>query len=208
MTRLRGEEIPNTRCAGFEGLAKMLGAVPGASVVGRASGVHEAIDGILGQDVLGRYITEVDVPRHKLVLHPPAATAWRTPELVAIPYTETLGLIRLAGALDGTPIAAILDLGAAATIANTRAAPGAAALPGASGVGADGAALAMAQVRGRALTIGDVAFGARDLYVSDLPVFADFGLAEQAAVILGMDVLASRRLVIDPGAKRVYIARG
>jgi hypothetical protein len=44
--------------------------------------------------------------------------------------------------------------------------------------------------------------------VADLPVFTELHLADQPAVILGMDLLGSRRLVIDPDAKRVYISRG
>jgi aspartyl protease len=171
-------------------------------------GAEEKLDGILGQDVLGRFVTEVDIPGRTLVLHPAGSTAWRTPELIGVDYTEAMGLIRLGGALDGRPIAAILDLGAGATIANRRAAPEAVAVEGAAALGADGAALQMASAKTTKLAIGEVAFGVPQVFVSDLPVFGVLGLADEPAIILGMDLLASRRVVIDRQAKRVYISRG
>jgi hypothetical protein len=164
------------------------------------------IDGVLGQDVLRRYVTEVDVPSNRFALHARGSTAWRTDNLVAIPYVDALGLIRIAGALDGLPLAAIFDLGAAATIANHRAAPHAIAARSAPVLGADGSLLATATARGRTLAFGDLAFAARDLLVVDLPVFELFGLADEPAVLLGMDLLAPHRIAIDPDACCVYIA--
>src|SRR5262249_35246208 len=99
-------------------------------------GGDEGVGGSLGQDGLGRCVTEVDIPGRRLVLHPAGSTEWRTPELIGVEYTEAMGLIRLAGALDGRPVAAILDLGAGATIANRRAAPEAVAIEGAAALGA------------------------------------------------------------------------
>jgi hypothetical protein len=167
----------------------------------------DGIDGVLGQDVLRRYITEVDVPRGRFTLHARASRAWLDDELVAIPYVDALGLIRIDGELDGLALAAIFDLGAAATIANHRAAPHAVAGRGAAALGADGQPLVMATARRRSLAIGDLTFAAADLFVSDLPVFDVFGLAELPAVILGMDLLGSRRMVIDPDERLLYISR-
>ena len=104
-------------------------------------GTVPGIDGVLGQDVLAHYIADIDLPHHQLVLRDRTAKGWRTPDLIALPYTLAPGgLIRIAATLGGRPLTAIVDLGAGATVANLRAAPNGEAAATASG--ADGQALA------------------------------------------------------------------
>ena len=46
------------------------------------------------------------------------------------------------------------------------------------------------------------------MLVADLPIFAELALANRPTVILGADLLAGRRLVIDPIDHRVYFSTG
>ena len=173
--------------------------------LGGATG-EPSIDGILGQDVLARFIAEIDLGAGSLVLHPRDSTAWRTHELAAIPFTLDEGLIRVDATLDGVTLPAIIDLGATATIASPKAAPGGTAASGAA-VGADGRPTAIGTLAPAHLQLGSVDLGDGSVVVSDLPVFGELHLADQAALILGMDRLYDARIVIDPGAKLIYISR-
>jgi hypothetical protein len=171
---------------------------------------RDLLDGILGHDVLGRFIVEIDTPRRRLILHERSSTAWRTPDLVAVAYRPALGtLIELTGAVDGVRCAIILDSGAGVSIASTRAAPGAKAQSAQGAIGSDSKRLVLAVAANRRVTIGDgaVVVAADQLHVADLPAFAALGLAGKPALLLGMDLLATFRVVIDPFARRVYFAR-
>jgi len=173
--------------------------------LGGATG-ESSIDGILGQDVLARFIAEIDLGAGSLVLHPRDSTAWRTGELAAVPFTLDEGLIRVEAKLDGVTLPAILDLGATATIASPKAAPAGTAASG-SAIGADGRPSAIAMLAPAHLELGSVDLGDGSVVVSDLPVFGELHLADQPALILGIDRLDDARIVIDPGARLVYISR-
>jgi hypothetical protein len=165
------------------------------------------IDGVLGRDVLGQFVADIDLAKRRLVLHAPSSTGWRTPDLVEIPFTDDEGLIRVDARLGSIDVAAILDLGASATVANRLAGPGASDAVHGQAYGADGRPV---EVRALGLTtvrVGDLAFVADSVVVADLPVFATLHVADRPAIILGMDLLGSHRLVIDSAAKRLYIAR-
>jgi hypothetical protein len=165
------------------------------------------IDGVLGQDVLARYIAEIDLANKRLVLHPRGTTAWQTPDLVAIPYTLDEGLIRLDARLGDVQVAAILDLGANSTVASTKAASFVPATGRGQAIGADGQPVEVHAVGATRIQIGALALAATTIVVGDLPVFTELHLADRPGVLLGVDVLGARRLVIDPDARRVYISR-
>jgi predicted aspartyl protease len=167
-------------------------------------------DGVLGMDVLGSYITEIDLAQHQLRLHKPWDTAWRTPDLEPVHY-ERLGggQMRIEVVVEGRPVTAIVDLGANTSFANRRAAPDreeAGSLMTAT-VGADGHPATFATIHDVSVGVGDQTVVAAALLVGDLPIFGRFGVADRPAMILGADALATRRLVIDPREHQLYVSR-
>lgn len=153
-------------------------------------------DGILGRDLLGDEVVQLDFASGRLVLGAEAAGA-------AVPFAPVLdGLIETTVAVDGTPIKAVVDVGASHSILNQRAAarltdavPGAAS--GAAALGADGKPIPMTSIVARSLAIGQRTVERPTLFVADLPVFATFGLEAEPAMIVGLDVLARGSVVID-----------
>jgi predicted aspartyl protease len=166
------------------------------------------VDGVLGRDVLTPYIAEIDLAARRLVLHARDATAWRTPDLVAIPFTDDEGLIRIDARLGASDVAAIVDLGASATVANPRAGETGGDAAHGHAYGADGHAIEARVLPATTIQLGGLALAAPSVVVADLPVFETLHLADRPAVILGMDVLGARRLVIDAAATRLYVSRG
>lgn len=172
-------------------------------------GAHGAIDGVLGMDVLGNYIVDVDLRALRVVLLPEGASHV-TSDLVTADYLPLPGgQIALAVAINGHPATAILDLGANRTLANRH--TGLVADDDhttiAAAIGADRNRLTFRAAGDIAIALGPLALQARSVWISDLPIFGTFGLADQPAVVLGTDVLAGRRLVVDPFAHRVYLSR-
>ena len=174
------------------------------------------VDGVLGADVIARFAVEMDMP----------GRTWRmteaaTPEMlegmlppVAIALDEAL-TPRLTVHLDDTAIPAILDTGAKGTIMNWAAArllslrpdsPGLVKASSVKGVTSHGTASVTATFR--ELRIGEARKLQATLRVADLPVFNALGFAEgQPAMILGIDMLADRRFVIDHPGKRLFLSK-
>jgi hypothetical protein len=170
----------------------------------------ENADGVLGMDVLGEYITEIDLGQHLLLLHRRGDDTWRTPDLMALRY-EALdgGQIRVDVVVEGRPVTAIIDVGSNWSFANQRAAPDreeAASLMTAA-VGVDHHLATFAAMRDVAVVVGDQKVVASALLISDLPIFRSLGIADRPAMILGADALAERRLVIVPHEHRLYVSR-
>ena len=182
------------------------------------TGLHAAVidldnagvsDGLLGMDVLRVEIADIDLAKNRFVLYSRGDTGWRTPDLVALPYTELEnGQIELAIVIDGRPAAAILDLGANQSFANRLAAPtrDATVRVLTAIVGADGHPWQFRAFGDIALRVGGVPLVASTLLVGDLPIFGELGLASRPTVIIGTDLLATHRVVIDPGHHRVYLS--
>jgi len=168
------------------------------------------IDGVLGMDVLDRYVVEIDLRARRLVLHREGDTSFRSPELVWASYAPLeRGQITLGITVEGRPTTAILDLGANRTFANLRAglAPDDAEEIVSAAVGADGHRIQFHAVSDVQIGFGELALKARSVWISDLPIFRTLGLADRPMVLLGTDVLAGRRIVIDPFVRRVYLSR-
>jgi Aspartyl protease len=170
---------------------------------------HGAIDGVLGMDVLGSYVLEVDLRAMRAVLHGEGAS-YVTPDLVAADYRPLPGgQVALAVAINGRPATAVLDLGANRTFANAH--TGLVADDNettiTAAIGADRKRLTFRVASQVAIELGPVALQPRSVWINDLPIFRTFGLADQPAIVLGTDVLADRRIVIDPFRHRVYLSR-
>ena len=172
-------------------------------------GAHGAIDGVLGMDVLGSYVLDVDLRAQRIVLLADGA-GHVTPDLVAADYRPLPGgQIALTVAINGRPVTAVLDLGANRTFANPH--TGLVADDDettiTAAIGADRKRLAFRAASNVAIGLGPLALQARSVWITDLPIFRTFGLADRPAVVLGTDVLAGRRVGIDPFAHRVYLSR-
>lgn len=173
-------------------------------------GDAHAIDGVLGMDVLGDYVLEVDLRAMRVVLRDQGDTSFLGPDLVAADYRPLPGgQIALGVGLGGRPATAVLDLGANRTLANARAAlaPDDDHTTISAAIGADRNRLTFRTASDVAIAVGPVTLAARSVWINDLPIFQTFGLADRAALVLGTDALAGRRVVIDPFAHRVYLSR-
>ncbi|MEA3013620.1 MAG: hypothetical protein QOD42_2165 [Sphingomonadales bacterium] len=165
--------------------------------------------GILGADLLSRFIVEFGLPGGQLRLHDPGtalAGLWRE-----VPFR--LNGVRFAvldGRLDGQPVTMILDTGARRTIVNWRAAQ-------AAGMARDAADLLPDEpVRGAtnhrtvavkrdfaSLAAGPIRLSAAAITIADLPVFGQLGLAGRPSMILGIDRLRRLRFAVDYPRRRL-----
>lgn len=169
--------------------------------------------GLVGADMLSRFVAEFDMPGGELRLHDPGTRLAGDWQIVPL----TIGRSRFAaleGRLDGRPIVMVLDTGARRTIVNWIAAAQA-------GVAPESADLRPSEpVRGatnhytkavnrdfRSLTAGPVTLGADAIHIADLAVFEQLGLGDRPAMILGIDRLRALRFAIDYPARRLMVER-
>jgi predicted aspartyl protease len=166
----------------------------------------DSIAGVLGRDFLGRFRVEIDLRSALLRLHDPASPP--RPRAAALSFRDLEeGLIGLDVRLNGSPVGAVLDLGAQATIVNRAAATSAGVRAGARqgvAMGVGGAAAPVSSERFSRVEIGGATLTDRALYVGDLPVFEQIGL-RGPAMILGLDLLAGGVIDIDYRRRRLLL---
>ncbi|WP_158582018.1 aspartyl protease family protein [Sphingomonas edaphi] len=174
------------------------------------------VDGVLGADVIARFAVEMDMPGRVWRMTDAPTEAMLKGMLPPVPITLDEALTpRLTVHLDGTEIPAILDTGAKGTIMNWAAArllgltpdsPGVIKASTVKGVTTHGTASVTNTFR--ELRIGQASRPQVTLRIADLPVFTALGFAEgQPALILGIDILADRRFVIDHPGKRLFLSK-
>ncbi|MET0269485.1 MAG: retroviral-like aspartic protease family protein [Sphingomonas sp.] len=167
-----------------------------------------ALDGIVGLDVLGDKTVDFDFRRRRVSLR--ADIAGR-PRPGGIAATRMLGgLLAIPVEVNGARGLAVIDTGARETRVNHRFAQAAglvadAGQAGGTIYGATNAAVEMASARTRDVTFAGVTLRDRSIRIVDLPVFAQFGLADRPAMLLGADYLADQRMVIDFRDGRVWM---
>jgi hypothetical protein len=113
----------------------------------------------------------------------------------------------------GVEAVAVLDTGARKTRINWRLGRllglDAANLPPGDVVqGATNTAMLSSAATVREVRFGNVLLPSAPVLVADLPVFELFGVAEQPAVIFGMDWLTATRLVVDFPERRIWFSHG
>jgi hypothetical protein len=167
-------------------------------------------DGLLGMDVLLHLTSEIDLVHDRFALYHANDRRWWTPDLVSVGYKALAGgQIAIDVVIDGHPATGILDFGANQSFANQLAAPArgdeAPRLLTAT-VGADGHPWRFRAFGDVPLGVGSLPLVAPTMLVADLPIFAELGLANRPTVIIGADLLAGRRVVIDPVDHRVYVS--
>lgn len=191
-----------------------VGALDCAVLPDRPDGVRLA--GIVGADMLGRFVVVFDTKRMALSLHGGAqhgqALVSPRARLVDVGVLPS-GLLTAPVRLNSARGVAVLDTGARRSVFNTRFARAAgvadAALrPAETLQGATATPLALRAGQLGAFDLAGRTTPAIEARVADLPVFAAFGVAERPAMILGLDRLAGLRLVIDYPRNRVWFDPG
>jgi predicted aspartyl protease len=161
-------------------------------------------DGILGVEGLGQARVEVDLVNDRLWVRP--STARRTPnEYLSIPARLERGLLLVDGRIGRIPVRVIIDTGAERTLGNPplrdaliqrlragdRIAD--ATVIGATPDKQEGVSFIAPTIR-----LGEARLDGLPVTFGDLHVFSIWGLAEQPALLVGMDLLGSLdRLVVD-----------
>ncbi|MGB3846662.1 MAG: aspartyl protease family protein [Sphingopyxis sp.] len=176
---------------------------------------HLGIDGILGADIIADFAVELDMPGRRWRMTPRVEAAMLDGMTASVPFTlDDMRAPRLNIRLNGVEVPAVLDTGARGTIINWAAAraiglsPDSPELAKASDIkGATNHAMPSVEAPIAALTIGAAKVEGRKVRIADLSVFKVLGFTpEQPAVILGIDMFADRRFVIDHPGLRLHIS--
>ncbi len=161
---------------------------------------------ILGQDVLGEAILEIDTEARRMRFHAREGHVL-PPDVAPISVTLSRGALSTEVTVEGATIDAVVDTGASALLALAReAADGAGLLDGRPArQGASivlGGSIPSDIVRARTITVGDQLY--RDVQT---PIYADVALPGFPTALLGMDAFAGRRLVLDLGGGALHASR-
>ena len=176
---------------------------------------HLGVDGILGADIIADYAIELDIPGRRWRMTPKVATGMLDGLPASVPFTlDDMRAPRLKISLNGVEVPAILDTGARGTIINWAAAKAIGITPDSPGVvkatdikGATNHAMPSVEAPIAALTIGEAKVEGKKVRIADLSIFKVLGFTlEQPAVILGIDMFADRRFVIDHPGLRLHVS--
>ncbi|MCR0981033.1 aspartyl protease family protein [Roseomonas populi] len=177
--------------------------------VAPGSGDEGGIAGIVGADLLRHGALELDLPAGRAVLHDsPACIAAPPPwPAEAIPVEVTgEGLVVVPLTLDGRPARALLDTGAVRTVLRqdriTDFGIPAAALrapPAGTVFGTGGEAASFHIHEGATLRLGELTTAAMPIVIAPLPPSLPVEL------VLGQDILGTRRLLLSYAARRLWV---
>lgn len=161
---------------------------------------------ILGQDLLGETLLELDTERRRMRFLP-RGTDVPPDGVQPLPVSRSNGALVTEVTVEGARLKAVIDTGASAILALSREAAAEAGLldgrpqrRGASIV--LGGSIESAVVRVRTLTIGDRLH--RDV---ETPIYADAPLPGFPGALVGMEAFADQRLRLDLGAGRLHATR-
>lgn len=176
---------------------------------------HLGIDGILGADLIADFVVELDMPGRSWRMAPKVEAGMLDGLSASVPFVlDEMRAPRLTISLNGVEVPAILDTGARGTIINWAAAKAIGLSPHSPGLakasdikGATNHAMPSVEAPIDALAIGEAKVEGRKVRVADLSIFKVLGFApEQPAVILGIDMFADRRFVIDHPGLRLHVS--
>jgi hypothetical protein len=177
--------------------------------------------GILGADVLGEHVLEIDPAQKRVRLFPAGATGPDPTGLVAIPVERFAGgLLKTVASLAGSggptdgsgrPIGLLVDTGGERTVLSWHAVNPLGLLPGAKGtrrigeaVGADGHLTPVYEAALPGLQVGALRRAPGSLAVANLPAARRL-LGEGAVGVLGVDLLLQGRLIVDAPGGTVWV---
>lgn len=176
---------------------------------------HLGADGILGADIIANFAVEMDMPGHRWRMTPTVEAGMLDGLSASVPFVlDDARAPRLMIRLNGVEVPAILDTGARGTIINWAAAKAIGLSPDTPGLakasdikGATNHATASFEAPIDAVTIGEAKIEGRKVRIADLSIFKVLGFnLEQPAVILGINMFADRRFVIDHPGLRLHIS--
>lgn len=176
---------------------------------------HLGVDGILGADIIADFAVEMDMPGRRWRMTPKLEAGMLDGLTASVPFVlDDMRAPRLTIRLNGVEVPAILDTGARGTIINWAAAKAIGITPDGPGVakatdikGATNHAMASVEAPIAALTIGEAKVEGRKVRIADLSIFQILGFTlQQPAVILGIDMFADRRFVIDHPGLRLHVS--
>lgn len=167
-------------------------------------------DGILGIDGLAEQMVDFDFPRDRMTITPIRIKA-REPDMIVVKARRRFGQLILADArIRGERIYVIIDSGAQYTVGNSvlrdrlmrnRRNPRTVPI---TLMGVTGSTMAADYAITPEMQIGGVMMRNVPIAFSDVHPFRQFGLGDQPAMLLGMDVLRSfARVSLDFEAKKV-----
>lgn len=171
----------------------------------------ESVMGIVGANVLKQHVLEVDFSRSLVALHE-ASTAVNVEGCgrAGVGSFEVEGLLKVQAELDGVAVDAVFDLGASRSVINGAASEllmlQALDEEHPPLLGADNQAIGAGSVLCESVVLGGVELGPGLLAVADLPVFEVLEMAKGPAMILGIDLLATRRMVLSYEEGTLYLA--
>lgn len=185
------------------------GPIQAIELPARRDGLQLA--GIIGLDVIGKSLLDMDAPRGRLALLTDEAAA-RVVKRAGTPVRAR----KLIGGLLAVPVMvndvsgwAVIDTGARETRVNSVYARASGLImedsPPTSVSGATQNPVAVSTARARQARFLGQKRQNTSVRVVDLPVFAAFGLANEPAMLLGIDWLAKHRLIIDFQSGRVWL---
>lgn len=173
------------------------------------------VDGILGADIIADFVVEMDLPGRRWRMTPKIEAGMLDGLATSVPILlDDQRAPRLTIRANGVEVFAVLDTGARGTIVNWAAAkaiglsPDSPSLAKAPDIkGATNHATASVEARLDTLTIGEAKVEDPKVRIADLPVFKVLGFPlDQPAAVLGIDMFAGRRLVIDHPGLRLHIS--
>ncbi|MEM8696289.1 MAG: aspartyl protease family protein [Pseudomonadota bacterium] len=172
-------------------------------------------DGLIGADILRRHVVEFDLPGQRLRLFDRHANFVRASgRWAVIPFYERAdGLLLVPVSIGRVTMPALLDTGAVQNIVNHEAARrlGLRLFPDSDSrepiTGASGHVQNMNQIEVSRFAVGDLAFGASRVGITDLAVFDTLDIGDGPAMLLSAQAFGDRRFIIDYPRNRLLIAR-
>lgn len=201
-------ELPNRTITSLQIDGHLCGPLDATELPARRDGLRLA--GIVGLDVIGNKVLDLDVPHGRAALLDGEA-ATNAIRLLGKRFHATRvtgGLLAIPIRLNGITGWAVIDTGARETRVNSVFARTAKLVADSrparavSGATQNSVAVTSARVR-EARFLGKRRLGTH-VGVVDLPVFKAFGLADRPAMLLGIDWLSDHRLLIDFRAGSVW----
>lgn len=161
---------------------------------------------ILGQDVLGEAVLELDTAERRLRFHSRSGHVLPT-DVLPVVVGKSRGALETEVTVEGARVQAVIDTGASALIALGRGTAQDAGLLDGRPVrrGSSivlGGAIASQLVRARTVTVGDQLY--RDV---ETAIYADVALPGFPRALVGMEAFEGQRLVIDLGGTALHSSR-
>ncbi len=170
----------------------------------------EAVDGLLGMDLLARYGLRFDFRGQRLDLLPPETEVTR-PDAVKFDLDAERKIL-FPAQISGRMVTALLDTGAVQSGVNWAAAEQAGVSRSTPGlakrdtiVGGDGQPWTVHEFPFR-VRAGSVSWNRRPLIIADVPAFESMGLRDKPAAILGIDLMDGHAVEISLAGRLLAIA--